>query len=121
MWDAEEHERQRVLAALREHKSELGHLRVVQNYACFSDGDPAFPLGVRLHTIRSGNTFTGTADNPMPFRLELDKMNFVWDAEEHERQRVLAALRQFKEVHLRVKISYKCFSDGDVDFPGTCC
>ena len=119
IWNADEHDRQRVLMALREFKEKNGHMRVRQGYTCLSDGDREFPLGMRVSTIRSGNTNTGTEEEPTPFRVELDALGFIWDADEHERQRVLTALREFKAKngHMRVRQDYTCLNDGDPNFP----
>jgi len=119
IWDADEHERKRILGALVQFKETYNHLRVKQSYTCASDGDSAFPLGVRVCNMRSGQNGVGAADKPTDFRRELDDIGFVWDTDEHERKRILGALMQFKETynHLRVKQSYTCASDGDAAFP----
>ena len=46
-------------------------------------------------------------------------LGFIWNADEHERQRVLAALREFKDKYKStcVPTRYTCFSDGDSKFP----
>jgi hypothetical protein len=118
IWDADEHDRQRVLTALCEFKAENGHMRVKRDYTCLSDGDPKFPLGLRMCTIRWGHTDTGTAAKPTPYRIALDALGFIWDTDEHERQRVLTALGEFKvkNGHMRVEKGYTCLSDGDSKF-----
>ena len=119
VWDADEHERERILVALVEFKKTYNHLRVKQTYTCANDGDSAFPLGMRINDLRHGKNGVGTADNPTDFRRKLDEIGFIWNAGEHERKRILGALVQFKKAHnhLRVMTSYTCASDGDAAFP----
>ena len=69
-----EHERQRVLNALREFVAENGHVNVKKDYKCWSDGQKDFPLGKKLSNIRSSGYGCGTVANPTPYRSELEAM-----------------------------------------------
>ena len=74
IWDPMEHERQRVLKALREFVAENGHVNVIVTYKCWSDGEEKFPLGQKLQSIRLHGFGCGTVANPTPYRVKLEGM-----------------------------------------------
>ncbi|KAH9094574.1 hypothetical protein LEN26_018247 [Aphanomyces euteiches] len=100
VWDDNQHQWKLFLEALQIFKNIYGHVEVAKYFEIPAE-DPQWPvylkamkLGIRVSNIRSRRTSLTTE-----MTQELDALNFVWDAEELHRQRVLLALTKYQELN----------------------
>ncbi|KAF0722167.1 hypothetical protein Ae201684P_020043 [Aphanomyces euteiches] len=100
VWDVSQHQWGLFMEALCTFKTLYGHVEVPSNFQV-PDNNPEWPvhlwamkLGSKVHSVRSGKLKV-----TLERKQELDAMEFLWDAEELHRERILLALKTYKEIH----------------------
>ncbi|KAF0722162.1 hypothetical protein Ae201684P_020057 [Aphanomyces euteiches] len=108
VWDVSQHQWSLLMEALEIFKKIYGHVDVYQVFEVPED-DPEWPnylwgmkLGSRVSSIRSGRTKL-----TLEKRQELEKMNFIWDADELHRNLILLALKTYKEIYDNLYVPQK--------------
>ncbi|KAH9109205.1 hypothetical protein AeMF1_015695 [Aphanomyces euteiches] len=108
VWDDSQHQWRLLMKALEIFKKIYGHVNVHQGFEV-PEEDPEWPnylwgmkLGTRVGTIRFGHTKL-----TLEKRQELEKMNFIWDANELHRNVILLALKTYKEIYENLSVPSK--------------
>ncbi|KAG9406191.1 hypothetical protein AC1031_002522 [Aphanomyces cochlioides] len=100
VWDSSQHQWSLIIEALEIFKKMHGHVNVPRGFEVQED-DPEWPnylWGMKLGT-KVGSIRKVEAKLTLEKREELDKLNFIWDANELHRNLILLAFKTYKEIH----------------------
>ncbi|KAH9183769.1 hypothetical protein AeNC1_014256 [Aphanomyces euteiches] len=100
VWDDSQHQWSLFMEALETFKKIYGHVSVRQGFQVPED-DPEWPnylWGMKLDT-RVSNIRSGHKKLTLEKRQELEKMNFIWDANELHRNLILLAIKTYKKIY----------------------
>ena len=105
VWDVRAYERDRLMNALKAYKETHGDLLVSQNFKFPTDYRDitlrGFKLGKSINRIRSGNISLSDDE-----KQNLNSMVLIWDLRAYERDRLMNALKAYKETHGDLLVSH---------------
>ncbi|KAG9415273.1 hypothetical protein AC1031_008717 [Aphanomyces cochlioides] len=100
VWDGSQHQWSLIMEALETFKKMHGHVNVPREFEVQED-DPEWPnhlWGMKLGT-KVGSIRKVESKLTLEKRQELEKMNFIWDANELHRNLILLAFKTYKEIY----------------------